>query len=220
MGCALAPAVGFVTLRRVSRKLISAATINSEGGRKIPRAKSPAQASLDGAPSSVRWSRSAGPPAGHGCLINPVSSPRRSPARPVGGKWLEVTQSPTTILSLTAAQRNATGDARLIRMSVHESGLTEGAQTDVRVLTQISMTKPATTAASPATPSFRSFAHEAPVVICRHSASGQYSAGRGRVRRERNEGVPRLVFETWAAGLMASERSNPQPGVSSLRDSL
>lgn len=34
-------------------------------------------------------------------------------------------------LSLIAAQRNATGDARLSRTSVHENGLREGAQTDV-----------------------------------------------------------------------------------------
>jgi hypothetical protein len=73
-------------------------------------------------------------------------------------------------LSLIAAQRNATGDARLIRTSVHENGLREGAHTVVRVLSQISITKPVTTAPRPAIPSFRSFAHEELVVICRHSA--------------------------------------------------
>jgi hypothetical protein len=71
-------------------------------------------------------------------------------------------------LSLIAAQRNPIGDARLIRMSVHESGLTVWAHTDLNVLTHISMTKPAIVAASAATPSLRSFTHATLDVICLH----------------------------------------------------
>src|SRR5271163_220639 len=80
-------------------------------------------------------------------------------------------------LSLIAAQRNATGDARLIRTSARENGLSEGAHEDGRVLNQISITKPVTTAARPAIPSFRSVAHEDLVVIFRHS-TGKTRQGR------------------------------------------
>ena len=91
--------------------------------------------------------------------MNVPSTPHRSK---IAGR------NPTVhhLLSLTAAQRNDPDDARLSRRSGHANKDAEGAQTDLeKALTQRSMTHPAITAASPATPSLCSFAHKPLIVM-------------------------------------------------------